>query len=163
MGMNIRATLDGVFRLPDRWKAPRSFSDPSLHVTFYPLSVWLSRSSDSRAAPVLEDIVFNENDGTLAAIAALTLVKRGTASAADRLSETALEQDYIFQLDAGYALRKIGYEKAGDLSENLEDEDGKPVIDIETEYDGHLRIFPRIKGYRVANVFMGFQVYEFFT
>lgn len=124
-------------------------------------AIWLSRSTDNRAVPVLEDIAFDKNDRTLAAIAALALVRRGATSAADRLFEVAKEQDYIFQLDAGYALRKIGDERAGDLPENLEDEDGKPVVDIETEYDGYLRIFPRVREYRVANVFTAFQVQHF--
>jgi GNAT superfamily N-acetyltransferase/putative sterol carrier protein len=72
-----------------------------------------------------------------------------------------LEQDYMFQLDAGYALRKIGHEKAKELSENLRDENDKPVVDIEVEHDCSLRFFPRVKGYRVANVFTEFEIQHF--
>jgi hypothetical protein len=114
----------------------------------------LSRLSDSRAVRVLEGLASDEDDRTLAAIAAIALVRKGIASAADRLIETAGGQDYRFQLDAGYALHKIGHEGAEELSfRGLKDENGDPVVKMEEEYRGYLRLFPTVAGHRVANVF----------
>ncbi len=116
----------------------------------------LSRTSDSRAVKALSDLTADEDDRTLAAIAALALIRQGIISAADRLIETARGQDYRFQLDAGYALHKIGYEKTDELSlRGLRDENGDPVVKMKVEYDGHLSLFPTVAGHKVANIFSG--------
>jgi len=113
----------------------------------------LCRLSDSRAATVLKDLASDEDDRTLAAMAALALVRKGIASAADRLIETAREQDPRFQLDAGYALHKIGHERAKELSfEGLRDENGDPVVEMKVEYDDLLKLFPTVAEYKVANI-----------
>ena len=114
----------------------------------------LSRTSDSRSVRVLTELASDDDDRTLAAIASLELVRKGITSAADRLVETARGQDYKFQLDAGYALHKIEHEEADELSfRGLKDENGDPVVKMKVEYDGHLRFFPTVAGYKVANIF----------
>jgi ribosomal protein S18 acetylase RimI-like enzyme/putative sterol carrier protein len=119
----------------------------------------LSRLSDSRAVTVLKELASDEDDRAIAAIASLALVRKGIASAADRLIETAEGQDYRFQLDAGYALHKIGHEKAEQLSfKGLRDENGNPVVAMKVEYDGYLKLFPTVAGHKVANVFSEFSV-----
>jgi len=114
----------------------------------------LSRTSDSRSVRVLTELASDGDDRTLAAIASLELVRKGITSAADRLVETARGQDYKFQLDAGYALHKIEHEEAEELSSRgLKDENGDPVVKMKVEYEGHLRFFPTVAGYKVANIF----------
>jgi GNAT superfamily N-acetyltransferase/putative sterol carrier protein/uncharacterized membrane protein len=126
-------------------------------------AIRLSRISDSRAIQVLEDLASDEEDRALAAIAALALVRQGRASAADRLIETAREQDYRFQLDAGYALRKMGHPRAEELSlERLRDENGDPVVQMKEEYKGYLKLFPTVAGYKVANIFTALNAVEHF-
>ncbi|MBM3237441.1 hypothetical protein FJZ31_14220 [Candidatus Poribacteria bacterium] len=133
----------------------------------------LSRFSDSRAVPALERLAFDEDDRTLAAMAALELVRqgkttpwppliRGKTSAADRLLETARGQDYRFQLDAGYALHKIGHSKAEELSfRDLRNENGEPVVEMKVEYDGYLKLSPMVAKRKVASIFSSFQVAHF--
>jgi len=122
----------------------------------------ISRSSDSRAAPILEDLASDEDDRTLAAIAALALVRKGIISAADRLVETARTQDYRLQLDAGYALHKIGHEGAAELSfRGLKDENGDPVVEMKVEHDAGLKLFPTVAGQKVANIFSGLWAFHF--
>ena len=121
-------------------------------------SMRLSRASDDRAAQALNELASDEDDKALAAIAALEMVRLGMVSAADRLFEIAKEQDYRFQLDAGYALHKIGYDRAEELSyRGLRDEKGDPVVEIKTEYDGYLKLFPTVAKHKVANIFSSFR------
>jgi putative sterol carrier protein/GNAT superfamily N-acetyltransferase len=136
-------------------------------------AVRLSRLSDSRATYALEDMTSDEDDRTLAAIAALELVRqgkttpwppliRGKTSAADRLLEIARGQDYRFQLDAGYALHKIGHSKAEELSfRNLRNENGEPVVEMKVEYDGYLKLSPMVAKRKVASIFSSSQVAHF--
>ena|GEM_PF-929560 len=126
-------------------------------------AIRLSRISDGRAIHALEDLASDAEDRALAAIAALALVRGGKASAADRLIETAREQDHRFQLDAGYALHKIGHPRAEELSlERLRDENGDPVVQMKEEYTGYLKLFPTVAGHRVANVFTSLNAVEHF-
>lgn len=117
-------------------------------------AVQLHRLSDSRSVHVLEEIASDDDDRGLAAIAAYALVQKGIVSAGDRLAETAKGQDRRFQLDAGYALEKIGHKKADELSyRGLKDENGKLVVDMKTQYDGYLKLYPTVAGHKVANIF----------
>jgi putative sterol carrier protein len=126
-------------------------------------AIRLSRISDSRAVQALEDLASDEEDRTLAAIAALALVRQDRAFAADRLIETAGEQDHRFQLDAGYALHKIGHSRAEELSlEGLKDENGDPVVQMKEEHTGYLKLFPMVAGHKVANIFTALNAVEHF-
>jgi GNAT superfamily N-acetyltransferase/putative sterol carrier protein len=126
-------------------------------------AIRLSSISDSRAIHDLQDLASDEEDSTLAAIAALALVRQGRASTADRLIETAREQDCRFQLDAAYALHKIGHPKAEELSlERLRDENGDPVVLMKEEYTGYLKLFPMVAGHKVANIFTSLNTVEHF-
>ncbi len=126
-------------------------------------AIRLSRISDGRAIQALEDLASDEEDRALAAIAALALIRQGRATAADRLIETAREQDYRFQLDAGYALHRMGHPRAEELSpERLRDENGDPVVLMKEEYTGYLKLFPTVAGHKVANVFTSLNTVEHF-
>jgi len=115
----------------------------------------LLRTSDARAEQILKDLAFDDDDRTLAAMASLALVQRGKASAAERLFETAREQDYRFQIDAGYVLNKVGYEKAKELSfKGLKDEKGGHIVKMKVEYDGDLKLFPMVEERKVGNIFL---------
>ncbi|MBD3182573.1 GNAT family N-acetyltransferase [Candidatus Poribacteria bacterium] len=115
-------------------------------------AMYLSTVSDSRAVSVLEDIACNDEDLALSAIASLALVRHGINSAKELLLDTAREQDYLFQLDAVYALQKAGCKISLD---ELKDKNGKNILSMDIEYEeDHLRMFPTIQGRRVANIYM---------
>jgi GNAT superfamily N-acetyltransferase/putative sterol carrier protein len=154
----IRALID----VYDKEEKPASDTANDKHERLT-TAMRLSRISDSHAVQILEELASDEEDSALAAIAALALVRGGRASAADRLIETAREQDYRFQLDAGYALHKIGHPRAEELSlEGLKDENGDPVVLMKEEYTGYLKLFPTVGGHKVANVFTSLNAVEHF-
>jgi len=126
-------------------------------------AIGLSRFADNRAVNILTDLASDEDDRTLAAIASLALVQRGVDSALERLFEIAKEQDYRFQLDAGYALHKVGYEKAEELScKKLRNENNEPVVEMKAKSDnGYLTLFPMVAGHKIAAVVSQFRTHHF--
>jgi len=105
-------------------------------------AIKLSQSCDSRAVPMLKELIVDKDDLTISAIASLTLVQLEDTSNVKQLIDIAKSLDHRFQLNAYHSLNRIGYDFE------------KSVVDTEIEYDGvELKVYATAGGYRVAHVF----------
>ena len=117
-------------------------------------AAWLAAARDARAAAALQALADRKDDPGLAGIAALLLVEQGDQQAADRLVELARGLDHCFQLDASAALSRVGDPRSEQLSlQAIGRAHGRRVGGLEIRYDPQVRVWCRVDGRRVANVF----------
>ena len=112
----------------------------------------LLKGYDDRAVKVLEALTLETGDDGLVAIAVLMLIRSDRAvGMLDRLVEIAPHQDYRYQIEAGYLLKKMDHPAAERFShERIVDENGTPVITIEVEHNRGLHLNAIVEGHRVA-------------
>ena len=115
-------------------------------------SIELIRKFDNRGIPTLEKLAVGTEDNGLKAIALLNLVKHGSNGVyLDKLIENAPHQDFKYQLEVGYLLKKNNHAAAEKFSyERLTDENDEPILTIEILQDNDLHIYALIEGYRIA-------------
>ena len=115
-------------------------------------AVKLLSSCDDRVTKVLKALTVETEDTGLVAMAVLMLMRSGQGGeVVDRLVEIAPHQDYRYQLEAGYLLKKMDHPAAEQFShEQIVDENGDPVITVEVEHNRNLHIDAIVEGKRVA-------------
>jgi hypothetical protein len=107
----------------------------------------LALSADKRGNEALFHLL-QSKDASVGAKAALALTLAGDSRGTDPLVKYAPGQDHLFQIAAGYALKRAENTRAEQFSiDNLKDEDGKKLME--------LRVTDRENGFSVSPVFTG--------
>ena len=114
----------------------------------------LAQTCDTRAAEALSQLAASTADQAIRALAALLCTETGSPALASELAADALRFEPRFRLEAAYVLDKAGQPAPPELTfGGMRTKTGEPVCDLEVEYDGYLKLFARVEGCRVANVF----------
>ena len=115
-------------------------------------SIELIKKCDDRGFTSLEKLTVGTKHDDLVAIAVLTLVRHGRSNDyVDQLIEIVPQQDFKYQLETGYILKKITHPAAQKFSyDSLSDENDEPILSIETYQNIDLHIDATIEGYRIA-------------
>ena len=144
--------IEGLLRIADESEQEISELDAADRYERLIAAAKLLKRYDDRAVKVLEALTVETGDDGLVAMAVLMLVRSGRAGKTlDRLVAIAPHQDYRYQLEAGYLLKKMDHPAADRFSpERIVDENGDPVITMEIEHNRDLHIDAIVEGYRVA-------------
>ncbi len=115
-------------------------------------TIELLRKFDNRGITTIEKMPVGTKDDGFNAIVLLNLVKHGiNGEYVDQLIEIVPQQDFKYQLETGYILKKIAHPAAQKFSyDSLSDENDEPILSIETYQNIDLHIDATIEGYRIA-------------
>ena len=144
--------IEGLLRIADESEDRVSKLDAVDRYERLIAAAKLLKGYDDRVVNVLEALTVETEDDGLVAMAVLMLVRSGRGGEiVDRIVEIAPHQDYRYQIEAGYLLRKTDHPAAERFSlERIVNENGAPVITVEVEHNWGLHIDVIVEGRRVA-------------